>query len=412
VPEGELDLDFIRDLYPDSCWEWAFFENAGGSYVPLSVIERMTAYIRETQVQPGAPYPSSALASERMAKAKQLMAELINADDREVTIGASTSMNVYVLAQALRRLWREGDEIIVTELNHEANAGPWRRLAEFGINTVEWPVDPETGTLNINNLDLLLTERTRLIAFPHVSNITGDINDVATITAKAHGAGAMVCVDGVAYAPHRAIDVKAWDVDFYTFSFYKIYGPHIGCLFGRHDRLLEAHGQYHYFIGENDTDAKLNPAGPNHEAIASLHGIADYFEALADHHLKTPANSFHERVAAMFDMFTAHEETMAKRFINFIDSKANVRLLGRRTGDGDERAPTFSFVIDGRRSAEVARAVETDRVAIRNGHFYAKRLVEAVGVADPDDGVVRCSMVHYNTPAEIERLISALDRVL
>lgn len=412
MPHSQLDLDFIRGLYPDSCWEWAFFENAGGSFVPLSVIERMTAYISETQVQPGAPYPSSALAGERMAKAKQLMAELINADDREVTIGASTSMNVYVLAQALRPLWREGDEIIVTELNHEANAGSWRRLAEFGINTVEWPVDPDTGILNIDNLDQLLTDRTRLIAFPHVSNITGDINDVAKITAKAHDAGAMVCVDGVAYAPHRAIDVKAWDVDFYSFSFYKIYGPHIGCLFGRYDRLLEARGQYHYFIDENATDSKLNPAGPNHETIASLHGIADYFEALAGHHLETPFNSFHERVAAMFDMFTAHEETMAKRFLDFIDGKANVRLLGRRTGDGVKRAPTFSFVVDGRRSADIARAVEADRVAIRNGHFYAKRLVEAVGIGDTDDGVVRCSMVHYNTPTEIECLITALDKTL
>ncbi len=407
-----LDLDFIRALYPDACWQWAFFENAGGSYVPLSVIERMTAYMSETQVQPGASYPASALAANRMAEAKRLMAAMIGADDDEVTIGASTSMNVYVLAHALRPLWNEGDEVIVTELNHEANSTPWRRLAETGIRTVQWPVDPVSGVLDAGGLDELLTEKTRLVAFPHVSNITGDINDIAAITAKAHTAGAYVCVDGVAYAPHRAIDVKAWDVDFYTFSFYKTYGPHIGCLYGKRGRLLEARGQYHYFIGEDETDKKLNPAGPCHETIASLAGIADYFEALAAHHLDNPANDFAGRVAAVFELMAAHEEALAEPFVEFLLSKPKVRLLGRPSAARAERAPTFSFTVDGRASADVPKLLEADRVACGHGHFYAKRLIEALGIEDADDGVVRCSMVHYNTPQEVERLIGALDRVL
>lgn len=409
---GELDLDFVRSLYPETCWDWAFFENAGGSYVPKSVIERMTGYMTETQVQPGASYPASALAAERMAAGRRMMAEMINADIDEITTGASTGMNIYILAQALRPLWSEGDEVIVTELNHETNSGPWRRLAEFGIKTVEWPVDPETGDLDIDALDGLLSERTRLVAFPHVSNVTGTINDVAAITAKVHEAGAMVCVDGVAYASHRAIDVKAWDVDFYGFSFYKIYGPHLGCLYGKRDRLLEARGQYHYFIDEDQIAAKLNPAGPNHESIACLAGIGEYFEALADHHSNSPANSFHGRVAAVFDLFTAHEETMAVKFADFLKSKPSVRIIGRATGNAAERATTFSFTVQGRRSGEIPPLLEPDRIAIGNGHFYAKRLVEAVGIEDADDGVVRCSMVHYNTMDEVDRLIASLDKVL
>jgi len=409
---GELDLEFVRGLYPDTCWDWAFFENAGGSYVPNSVIARMTDYMTETQVQPGASYPSSALAAERMATGRRMMAEMINADVDEITTGPSTGMNIYILAQALRPLWAEGDEVIVTELNHETNSGPWRRLAEFGINTVEWPVDPETGELSIETLEGLLTDRTRLVAFPHVSNITGDINDVAAITAKVHDAGAMVCVDGVAYAPHRAIDVKAWDVDFYAFSFYKIYGPHLGCLYGKRERLLEAKGQFHYFIGEDEIAAKLNPAGPNHETIACLAGIGEYFEALAAHHLSSPANRFHDRVSAVFDLFTTQEEKMAVKFMDFLESKPNVRIIGRKTADPAQRATTFSFTVDGRRSEEIPPLLEPDRIAIRNGNFYAKRLVEAVGIEDSGDGVVRCSMVHYNTMDEVDRLIASLAKVL
>ncbi len=249
----KLDVEFCRRQFPSRCWDWAFFENAGGSFVPKSVIERMTAYMSECQVQPNGTYPASQLATERMNDGHARMAGLIGAEVKETVIGPSTSINIYVLARALRPLWSAGDEVIVTNLNHEANSGPWRQLAKTGINVIEWPVNPDTAELEIHLLDRLLTDKTRIVAFPHVSNITGDINDVAAITAKAHAAGAMVCVDGVAFAPHRFVDVKAWDVDFYAFSFYKIFGPHMGCLYGKHEHLLAAKGQYHYFIGEDQT---------------------------------------------------------------------------------------------------------------------------------------------------------------
>ncbi|MDA0997550.1 MAG: aminotransferase class V-fold PLP-dependent enzyme, partial [Proteobacteria bacterium] len=285
-----LDVNYCRAQFPAKCWDWAFFENAGGSFVPKSVIERMTAYMSECQVQPGAPFPASELAAERMADGHRKMAEIIGAEPDEVVIGPSTSANIDVLARSLRPTWRDGDEVIVTNLNHEANSGPWRRLAVSGIRIVEWPVNPDTAQLDLNLLDRLLTDRTRLVALPHVSNITGDINDIEAVTATAHAAGAMVCVDGVALAPHRAIDVKALGVDFYAFSFYKVYGPHIGCLYGKKERLLEARGQHHYFIGEDAIPYKMNPAGPQHEMIASLVGIADYIDALAKHHLDEPPN--------------------------------------------------------------------------------------------------------------------------
>lgn len=406
----EFDVDFARSLFPAPCWDWAFFENAGGAFVPNAVIQRMTTYMSENQVQPGQSFGPSAKASERMDLGHKLMAEMIGADDDEVTIAASTSINVYVLAQALRHQWSDGDEIIITNLNHEANSGPWRRLAEFGIKIVEWPVNPETAELDIDLLDRLLTDRTRLVAFPHVSNITGDINDVVRITEKAHDAGAMVCVDGVAYAPHREVDVKAWDVDFYLFSYYKVFGPHMGCLYGKRERLLDAKGQYHYFIGEEKTSAKLNPAGPNHESIACLAGIADYFDALSLHHFPGRPNTLFERVKGVYAIASDHEQVLARKFIDFIDSKPGAQLIGRTTADKNQRAATFSFIVEGRKSSEIPVAIKGEKIAISSGNFYAKRLIEGIGIDDPEDGVVRCSMAHYNTVDEVDRLIKALDQ--
>ncbi len=407
-----FDVDFARRRFPAGVWDWAFFENAGGSFVPASVIARLTDYMSETQVQPAARYPASVAATERMALGHSLMAEMIGAAPDEVTVSASTSINVYVLSRALRPLWKEGDEIIVAVQNHEANSGPWRRLADTGIKVIEWPVDPLTGAMDTADLAGLLTDRTRLVAFPHVSNILGAINDVPAITGLVHDAGAMVCVDGVAYAPHRAVDVKAWDVDFYLFSFYKVFGPHMGCLYGKKDRLLEARGQYHYFIGEEETAMKLNPSGPQHEMIACLAGIADYFETLADHHLAEKPNRLHDRVKAVYELAARHEEKLARRFIDFATAKPGIRLIGPDSGDMGVRVPTFSFVVDGIASGEISERLLADKVALSNGHFYARRLVEAVGIGDSGDGVVRASMAHYTSEDDVERLIAGLDRTI
>ncbi len=410
--QPKLDVAYCRDLFPPHCWDWAFFENAGGSFVPKSVIARMTEYMNECQVQPGAPFPASALAAERMAGGHRKMSELIGASMDEVVIGPSTSANIDVLSRSLRPLWSEGDEVIVTNLNHEANAGPWHRLAETGVRIVEWPINPETAELDIDLLDQLLSDRTRLVAFPHVSNITGSINDVAGITRKIHAAGAMVCVDGVAFAPHRYVDVKAWNVDFYCFSLYKTFGPHIGLMYGKKEHFLAAKSRHHYFIPESETSYKMNPAGPQHEIIASLVGVADYLDAVAHHHFDEPFDTPTERIKTVFDLFAQHEERLAEVFLDWANAKNTVRIIGRTTAAAADRAPTFSILVDGKNSEMIARAVESDRVAIRHGDFYARRLVEAIGVEDPDDGVIRCSMAHYNTVNEVERLVEALDRAL
>lgn len=408
--EGELDLAFVRAQFPN-IGKLAFFENAGGTFVPRTVIDKVREYMSENQVQPGGDYEPSIRAAEKMAESHRMMAQMLNAAPEEVVIGISTSMNIYLLAQAIRHWFTPGDEVIVTNLDHEANNGAWRRLAEFGVVVKEWQVDQSSADLSVDALDALMTDRTRLVCVSQCSNITGSINDVAEITRRVHDAGALICVDAVAFAPHRSMDVKRLDVDFYAISLYKLYGPHVSLLYGKRELLLEARGQHHFFIPDNDTSMKLNPGGPNHEFTASLSGIADYFDSVHAHHFPGSNATRHQRFGDCFKLMESHEERMAERFVDFLNSKANVRIVGRATADRRQRVPTFSFVVENRDSADFPLRLGKHDIGIRAGHFYAKRLIDALGL-DKQNGVVRASMVHYNSMEEVDRLIRCLDEVI
>ncbi len=410
-PSPTLDVAFARSHFPALDDSWAFFENAGGSYVPKQVIDRVVAYMTESQVQPGGPFPSSVLAAERQAEGQRLIAETINADTDEVLVGASTTENVYMVSHAIRPWFREGDEIFVTNQDHEANGGAWRRFAEHGIAVKEWQVDPETGELSRENLASLLTERTRLVCFPHCANLNGTMNDVGAVARQVHDAGGLVFVDGVAAVPHKAIDVKALDVDFYAFSPYKMFGPHVGIVYGKRDLWLKAEGQNHPFIGAEEVPLKIAAGYPNHELTAGLAGTAEYFEALYRHHFEAPANSLNERVRRVYELFAAHETAIASRLVDYLKGHPKVRLHGRATGDAGLRAPTIAFSLPGRRCEEIPQLMLPHRVAIKNGSFYARRYAAAIGL-DPADGVVRASMVHYTSLEDVDRLIAALDAVL
>ena len=296
MADRPLDLDFVRSFFPALNETWAFMENAGGSMVPHTVIDRVRDYMTECQVQPAFGFRASADAAQRIADGQKAVAAIINADSDEVVVGPSTTRNVITLAAAVRGWFKSGDELIVTNLDHEANNGHWRRLAEFGVTIREWQVNPETAELEVESLRPLLSDKTKLVCFSHCSNVAGGVNPVREIADLVHDAGGMVCVDGVAYAAHGTIDVKALDVDFYLLSLYKLYGPHLGVMYGKRQHLLDAKGQYFYFHGEDDIPLKLNPGAPNFELTAGSVGIADYFEALASHHLEEPANDLTGRV--------------------------------------------------------------------------------------------------------------------
>jgi cysteine desulfurase family protein (TIGR01976 family) len=395
-----LDTTFARSRFPALTDDFVLMDNAGGS-VPLgTVVDRVAGYMRTIMVQLGATYRHSVLAGEAVAAGKRAAAKLVNADDDEIVLGNSSTANAKVLARALRPSWAAGDEVIVTNLDHETNIGPWRDLAASGIVVREWCVDRESLTLRIADLEPLLTDRTRLVAFTHCSNIVGTIHDAAAIISRVHAAGALACVDGVAFAPHRRVDVRALDADFYLLSLYKVYGPHLGLLFVRREHQERMTSQNHFFIGPEAGSYRWEPGNVNHELTAALPAIPEYLKTLG----ASPT------IESAFDAISDHETRLAAPLLDFLRDRPGVRIIGSdRAGPG--RAPTISFVVFRRDSSEIPTALDAEHIAIRYGHFYAYRLIEALGL-HRRNGVVRVSMVHYNTPAEVARLIEALDRVL
>ncbi len=409
-----LDIQFVRDQFPafhhESTRDWAFLENAGGSYVPHTVISRLQRFLVETKVQPHGPYDASKAGGQAIDEAHAHMAEMINADIDEIVIGSSTTMNVYVLANSMRSWFKPNDEIVVTNQDHEANNGAWRRLSEFGVRIREWKINPFSGELDLNSLENLLGNHTRLVCFPHCSNIVGSTNNVQEIIRRVRKTGGLTMIDGVSHAPHQAIDVKALDADFYAFSLYKTYGPHLGLLYVRRDHLQRLTSQNH----EQITDGlalKLNPGGVNHEEAASLSGITEYFDSLYDHHFHVPEPRRHRRITMLFDLLSDHTNRMCFHLIRYLKTVPSVRIIGNGSESPKVRAPTVSFAVKGRSSKEIASTLATHKVAVRAGSFYAWRCTQALGI-DPNDGVVRASMLHYNTMEEVERLISSLEEIL
>ncbi|HVO03689.1 MAG TPA: aminotransferase class V-fold PLP-dependent enzyme [Candidatus Cybelea sp.] len=411
-----LNIDFVRAQFPPLRDAWVFLENAGGSYVPRQVIDRATEYMSDSQVQPNWDFPSSQRATERIKRGLLAAAEFINAEANEVFLGPSTTMNVFLIAQALLPSLKPGDEIIVTEQDHEANIGAWRRLESVGLVIKEWKVDRATGALIEGGLTPLLSERTRLVAMTHCSNVCSIVHDLSKLIPEIHASGALAFIDGTAYAPHFSIDVKALDVDFYVFSLYKVCGPHQSVLYGKRPLLERAQALNHFFIGNESISYKFLPGGPNHELAAATAGTAEYFDALYRAHFDQPENSFHTRLAKVYQLIGAHEAALSARVEAFLRGQKNVRILGRvrppdgRLGDG-RLAPVIGFWVPGRSSAEIAARLHGHRISIGNGDFWARRCLAAVGL-NPDDGVVRVGIAHYNSDGDIDRLLGALDDVL
>jgi len=409
-----LDLDFVRAQFPPfsdpETRDWAHMENAGGSYVPIQVIERLETFYRRYKVQPYAGFHPSARGGAMMDEAKAAMAALINVAPDEMILGPSTTQNTYVVSNALRGWLEAGDEIVVTNQDHEANIGAWRRLADIGCVIKEWRVDPETAELHLDDLDTLLTDRTRLVAVTHCGNVVGSLNDLPAIARKVHGAGALLMADGVAAAPHLLPDMVALGVDMYAFSLYKTYGPHLGFFYVKREHHGKLANQAHYFK-EGHGLAQIDVAGPNHAEVAAAAGVSHYYDTLYAHHFADAETDPRRRAERVFSLVARQEERLAAPVIDFLKDRRDVRLFGRKTADRALRAPTITFAHRRKTSSEIAAALLDWRVGIRHGDFYALRCIEALGL-DPEDGVVRVSLLHYNTGEEVERLLKGLDRVL
>ena len=406
-----LDTDYVRQQFPafqePSLAGQAFFDNAGGSYACQQVIGRLDQYYRQSKLQPYGVHPVSRAAGQAMDIAHERLAQYLGVLPQEVHLGPSTSQNIYVLAQAFARQLQAGDEIIVTNQDHEANNGVWRRLASHGIVIKEWPIDPTTGQLHVTALEPLLSARTRVVAFTHCSNILGQINPVAEICAKAHAVGARTVVDGVSYAGHGFVDVPELGADIYLFSLYKTFGPHQGLMVIRQDTAQFLGNQAHYF-NEALIHKWFVPAGPDHAQVAASAGVADYFDALYAHHF--PAGTPGQKKShAVSSLLREAEVGLLQRLLDFCQHDPRMRLLG--PANASERAATVSLIPQRRSVVEVAKGLADKGIISGASHFYAVRLLQAMGL-NPDTGALRLSFVHYTSEAEMTQLLHALDSVL
>ncbi|MDR6264575.1 aminotransferase class V-fold PLP-dependent enzyme [Roseobacter sp. N2S] len=405
-----LDIDFIRSQFPafsePSLQGQAFFENAGGSYTCKQVIDRLTRFYTQRKVQPYAPYEASRLGGEEMDEARTRLAAILGVATKELSFGPSTTQNTYVLAQAFGQWLKAGDAIIVTNQDHEANTGPWRRLADRGIEVREWCVDPETGSLPLDGLGALLDDKVKLLCFPHCSNVVGEINPVSEICAIARDAGVYSCVDGVSYAPHGLPNVGALGPDVYLFSSYKTYGPHQGIMVMREGLGMELPNQGHYFNGEA-LYKRFTPAGPDHAQIAACAGIADYIDAVYAHHGGVDARAA-TRGEAVHDLMRSHEVELLQPLLDYLGDKNSVRLIGPR--EARAKAPTVAMLSQ-KSGEQLAQELAPLGIMAGGGDFYGVRCLKGLGI-DPDHGVLRVSFVHYTSKAEVDKLITALDQVL
>lgn len=410
----QLDLDFVRRQFPafdsPALQGQAFFENAGGSYPCRQVVDRLTRFYLHRKVQPYAPYHISELGGAEMDEARARLAAMMGVEGDELSFGPSTSQNTYVLANALRQhlRGREGAAVVVTNQDHEANSGAWRRLADEGIEVREWQIDPETGHLDPAGLAPLLADgRVALVAFPHCSNVVAEINPVSEICAMARAAGAWTCVDGVSYAPHGLPDIPALGCDVYLFSAYKTYGPHQGVMVIRRAMGEALPNQGHYF-NAGTLYKRFTPAGPDHAQVAACAGMADYIDALyAHHHGPAPATP-RERNNAVHALMRGHEVALLQPLLDHLAARNDLRLIGPRRAEG--RAPTVAVALD-RPAEPVARALAAHGIMAGGGDFYAVRPLQAMGV-DLERGVLRMSFVHYTGADEVRALTEALDKVL
>ncbi len=395
---NNIDLQWVRQQFPALQNDMIFMDNAGGSQTLSTVMQRITEYLTHYDVQHGASYKTSQQAVQQLTQAKQDLQKWLNAEHTdEVIIGSSTTLLLRILSLCISQNWQKGDEVIITNCDHEANMAPWKDLKKQGIIIKVWSINPNTYQLELDDLKQLFSKRTQLVAVTHASNILGTINPISAIADEVHDNDALICVDGVAYAPHRLIDVQQLGVDFYVFSTYKTFGPHQAIMYGRNDILQSLPGINHGFI--DDAPYKFLPGNSNFELAYSLAAIPQYIEQLGSGNL-----------ARGYELIASHEQHLASLLLTFLNDQAEVTVIGEISADINVRVSTIAFVHDHLASDDIVNAMDVHNIGIRYGDFYAVDLIDDLGLREKN-GVVRISLVHYNTAAEVKKLIAHLKHI-
>lgn len=379
----------------------AYFDGPGGTQVPRQVVEAMTDYLYHHNANTHWAYPTSEETDAALESARHACADLLNASAGEIAFGANMTTLTFHLARALGRQFKSGDEIIVTELDHHANIAPWHRLTiERGVQLKTAKLVPETGQLDWDDFEQLLTDRTKLIAVGAASNALGTINDVRRAISMARSVGALAFVDAVHYAPHELVDVRALDCDFLAMSSYKSYGPHVGVLFGKRS-LLESIDFPKLIPAPDAPPENVETGTQNQEGIVGAGAAVDFMASLAE------GATRRERLAAAYEGLHRRSSELNRTLWDGLTSIGRVRVYG--PSPDLPRTPTIGFTVDGVASTEVARRLASRGLFLSHGDFYAATVVERLGLGE--EGLVRAGCACYTSAEEIERLIESVGEI-
>lgn len=388
-----LDLAAVRSRFPALATGAAYFDGPGGSQVPQRVIDAMTAYLRDSNSNLGGAFRTSRESDEVMERGRAAAADFTGGEPEGIAFGANMTTLNFQLAHAVARTMKPGDEIVVTALDHDANVSPWLVVAEDHDLVVRTaPLRVEDMTLDIDSLEQLIGDRTRVVAFTLASNAVGSIPDAERIAAAAHAVGALAWADAVHMAPHRRLRARAIGLDVQICSPYKFFGPHLGVAAIRPDLAESLPADRVRPADETPPGHRFEAGTQSHEAIAGATAAIEYLRDLGGGSLD-----------AAFEAIEEHETRLSARFLSGLPD--GVELYGIRTPEG--RTPTFCFNVAGRGAREVAELLGEQDLYVWDGNYYALEPMRALGI-DDTGGAVRAGFLHYTTEEEVDRLLAAL----
>lgn len=389
----------------------AFFDGPGGTQVHGSVIEAMTRYYTDANSNTHGQFEFSRRTDETVAAARAAMADFLHAPrPEEIVFGPSMTSLTFNLSRAIGRTLAEGNEVVVTNLDHDANVAPWVALREQGAVVRVVDFDPTDCTLDLDALRGALNEKTRIVAVGAASNAVGTVNDVRKIAEWTHEVGAWIYVDAVQYAPHARIDVQALDIDFLACSAYKLYGPHLGVLWGRYE-ILDRLPAYKVIPAGDGPPDKFETGTGNFEAMAGATAAVDYIASIGRRFGEPADASRRAAITAGLSAIRDYERSLAERLITGLQRIRGVRIYGiTDPARAEERMPVVSFTLEGSTPDEIARRLGEEAIFVWNGDFYAVNVIGRLDLADAG-GVVRVGINHYNATGEVDRLLEAIERI-
>jgi len=412
---NKFDIDWVRSQYPSlnptAGNPAIFFDNPGGTQVPIQVIDAVSDCYRFSNANIGGEFETSRRAGAIVAAARAAIAALLNAPDpNTIIIGNNMTSLTFHVARSIGDTIRPGDEIIVTDLDHDANVAPWVDLKAQGAVIRHAPINTEDCTFRVETIRALLTDRTKLVAVTHASNAVGTIPDVAAIVQLAHSVGALAYVDAVQYAPHRSIDVAALDCDLLVCSSYKFFGPHAGILYAKRS-VLERLSPHKVRPCPSELPHCWETGTQNHEGIAGIGAAVHYLAAVGDADKRRRDDNLRQRIVRSMDLIAEYESELCHRLIAGLQEIDGVRIYGiTDPARSKERLCTVAFTSDKLPPVEIARNLGDQGIYCWSGNYYALSLMESLGL-QASGGAVRIGPAHYNTVEEVDRLLNVLDTI-